>query len=47
MAGLDLGMPELCRRSQHGQHSSSEGKPAVALRIQGKDRDHAQTAATS
>jgi hypothetical protein len=37
-------MPEHCPRSQRGD---SEGKPAGAIRIQGKDCDHAQTAATS
>ena len=37
-------MPEHGRRSQRG---IAEGKPAGAIRIQGKDCDHSQTAATS
>jgi|SRR6266496_4334362 len=37
-------MPEHCRGSQYG---ISEGKPASAIWIQGKDCDHAQTTATS
>jgi hypothetical protein len=44
LLGLVSGLPERRRRSQY---CISEGKPAVALRIQDKGRDHAQTAATS
>src|SRR4030095_2467882 len=44
IAGLDVGMPKYCCRSEYG---ISEGKPADASRIQSKNCDYAQTATAS
>jgi hypothetical protein len=45
---LSLGLVSGCQSTAVGPITTSQKeKPAVALRIQDKDRDHAQTAATS